>query len=159
MGRSSGARPPKAVREEVAQLKARLGECDSSEWQKAQAIFDDIVELCRVVGPSRGKMAPRACKLCGRYGHTRQFCPHSDRELREYERWKEANPPLREEDCDAEQWAHVSQCRAITARVEEGRRLGLGCTREVECASEIDLECACSGCVEWRAWMEQKGPS
>ena len=151
MGRSSGARPPKAVREEVAHLKEKLRECDSGEWQKAQLIFDEIVELCGAVGPSRGKMIPRACRLCARYGHTRQFCPYNDRELREYERWKAANPLPTEENCDAAQWAHILECRAINARVDEARDLGLGCTREVECASEIDLECACSGCVAWRA--------
>ena len=74
MGHSSGARPRKAVAKEVNALKARLATVQSHQWQKAQCIFDEIVALCEVRGPSGGQMVPRACRFCGFYGHSRQYC-------------------------------------------------------------------------------------
>ena len=57
MARSSGARPKKAVREEVMELKRLLGETHSDKWQRAQTIFDEICRLCEVKGPSGSRMS------------------------------------------------------------------------------------------------------
>ena len=45
MGKSSGARPKKAVKQEVDALKRELGTIQSWEWQRAQVVFDRIVEF------------------------------------------------------------------------------------------------------------------
>lgn len=75
MPRSNGYRPKKAVKEEVNYWRAKLSECDSSQWQKAGMIMDNITGLLEAdLGPSRGKINPRACRYCGFYGHTRQWC-------------------------------------------------------------------------------------
>lgn len=38
--------------------------------------MDEITSLLGTsLGPGNGKIEPRACKWCGYYGHTRQWCP------------------------------------------------------------------------------------
>lgn len=75
MPRSSGYRPKAAVREEILELRERLSNLRSSEWAKAGRIMDQITSLLgHRHGPMRGKIAPRACKYCGYFGHTRQWC-------------------------------------------------------------------------------------
>ena len=166
MAKSSGARPKKAVRAQVMALRAKLALVPSDKWQRAQAIFDEICALCEVNGPSNGRMVPRSCKVCGFYGHTKQFCPVWIRKkermtAREIEMDKACDyvPPRCQEDCDRgpEQWAWICQMKAIEMRVQEGVARGLGCKKEriVTCASDIMLpeECGCSDCEEWLAWM------
>ena len=165
MARSSGARPRKAVRAEVAALRAKLAEVPSDKWQRAQAIFDEICALCEVTGPSNGKMVPRSCRVCHRYGHTKQFCPvWKARVERMTEREVELlgpgyKRPQSLEECPGgpAQWEWISHLMAIEARVAEGTARGLGCTvkRTVRSAADKVLaeECGCSGCVEWIAWM------
>ncbi len=76
MGRSNGYRPKKAVREEVLFWREELAKCDSSEWLRANRIMQEITTLLgHAMGPGNGKIEPRACKWCGFYGHTRQWCP------------------------------------------------------------------------------------
>ena len=75
MGRSSGYRAKKGNKEQISKLRARLAECKCSQWQRATIIMREIVELTgKSVGPSGCSVEPRACKYCGRYGHTRQHC-------------------------------------------------------------------------------------
>lgn len=96
MGRSNGYRPKAAVREEVLALRARLSLLDSSQWQKASMIMDQITTLLgHTGGPMGAKIEPRACRCCHYYGHTRQHCPRikrmeeeaADRLLREDEQY------------------------------------------------------------------------
>ena len=72
---SQGCRPKKAVAKEVGELRARLSECHTGQWRKAQCIFDQMAALTAKQGPMGGKMVPRACRYCGYYGHSRQHCP------------------------------------------------------------------------------------
>ena len=76
MGRSNGYRPNKAVKDEVLALRARLSKCHAYEWQRAGMLMDSITQLLgHDLGPSRGRIEPRACKYCKYYGHTSQWCP------------------------------------------------------------------------------------
>ena len=75
MGRSSGYRARNANKAEVAELRARLGELRSNEWQKAGIIMEQITSILgHRGGPSHGRIEPRACRSCSYYGHTRQHC-------------------------------------------------------------------------------------
>lgn len=76
MGRSNGYRPKKEVRDEMLYWRAELAKCDSSQWVRANAIMTQITQLLgKYQGPGNGKIEPRACRWCGFYGHTRQWCP------------------------------------------------------------------------------------
>ena len=92
MGRSNGYRPKVAVRKEVLELRARLGELRDDQWQRASCIMQNITSLLgHDYGPMGGKIEPRACRFCHYYGHTRQWCPkriaaEAKREEREYEK-------------------------------------------------------------------------
>ncbi len=113
MARSVGARPRKAQREEAARLRAKLGECRSDQWQRAQVIFEELCAVCGVTGPSYSLMTPRACRFCHMYGHTRQYCPRKrvaeerarDREVAEASQIKNQLP--QQATCSAAQWAWV----------------------------------------------------
>ena len=75
MGRCNGYRPTKANREEYEKLRAALHQLDSSQWVKASYIMREITALLgHAGGPMNGKIEPRACRYCGYFGHTRQFC-------------------------------------------------------------------------------------
>lgn len=163
MGRSSGARPKKAVKAQVELLRARLGTITSDRWQAAQSIFTEICALCDVVGPSNGLMVPRACKVCHLYGHTRQFCPKAlARKAAMTARELELDAALGYvipdslEECPhgPAQWHSICKQNAIEERVREGMAKGLGCNREreVTCASDM-VDCDCKGCVAWADWM------
>jgi len=97
MGRSPGYRPKAAVRDEVLALRALLAECDSSQWQKAQRIMDHITSLLgKPTGPMNGKVEPRMCKVCGYFGHTKQWCPVlKEREERAMDRLLDEDRELR----------------------------------------------------------------
>ena len=163
MARSSGARPKKAVREEVAALKARLGELRSDEWQKAQCVMDHICALCEVTGPSYGQMVPRACRYCHRFGHTRQHCKSRKamleaKEEEEYEAL--CNQPAyrspTEQECSPEHWAYLQLLKRIEERREEGIILGRGgCKLQgaIHDCHDVLLDCKCEGCEDWEQWM------
>ena len=169
MARSSGARPKKAVKAEVDALKKRLGTITSDRWVAAQAVFDKICALCDVVGPSGGQMVPRACRVCGYFGHTRQYCPEwlarraamSDRELEEVLAEKAAGyrtPQSLEESESPEQWKWICELNAIEECVEKGKALGRGgCKQVVRSAHKINLRCNCTGCIDWQEYMREEG--
>jgi hypothetical protein len=160
MGRSSGARPKKAVAEEVKRLKEALGEVHSYDWQKAQCIFDEMCSLCGVSGPSGGIMVPRSCRLCGYYGHTRQYCPRRDPEQEETDK-EHASLLKRDESgtlaryragATPEQAAWIAELAKINARFEQacaalerGELTGCLCGG---CGAD-----KCQGCTEWAAFM------
>jgi hypothetical protein len=82
MARSSGYRAKRCNEEEVAELRARLAECSSSQWQKATLIMQEIAKVTgKSIGPSGGKVEPRACKYCHYFGHTRQHCEKRKRDV------------------------------------------------------------------------------
>lgn len=76
MGRSNGYRPKKAERERVMLWREELARCDSSQWLRAGFIMQEITTLLGAkMGPGNGRIEPRACRSCGYYGHTKQWCP------------------------------------------------------------------------------------
>ena len=125
MARSGGVRPKKNVEAEVQALKVRLGKLRSVDWLEAQLIFDRMTDLCGARGPSNGKMAPRACKYCNYYGHTRQYCPvrARDQELaddKEYQKLvRDRYVPIAGPDsprCKGpEHWAYIVETRRLFA--------------------------------------------
>lgn len=81
MGRSSGYRARKDVREEIDELRARLSQCRVSQWQKAGYIMQQITQLLgHSGGPQGGRIDPRACTYCQYFGHTKQHCPKYKRD-------------------------------------------------------------------------------
>ena len=144
MARSSGARPKKAVKEEVEALKAYLGTIRSYDWVRAQVVFDKICELCEVSGKS-GKMVPRSCKTCGYFGHTRQFCPEfkvpDDRG--QLQRWLAQATP--------EQLAWADKVKSWNEQHDSRIAEAGGCKsgRIIRSASDIEY-CACEGCEAYR---------
>lgn len=167
MGRSSGARPSKAVRDEVLALRAQLATIPSDKWQRAQVIFDQMTALCGVAGPSNGRMNPRACGCCGHYGHTKQYCPiNMTRKAQMTERELELDAargyvvPTDLSECPfgPAQWEMIQRQNAIETRVEDAIARGLGCKagRELTSASDV-VDCDCSGCVEWKVFVGSQG--
>ena len=59
------------------------------------------------------------------------------------------------------QWEHICRLKAIEEATEEAHARGLGCKRqrELTCASDVVLDCGCSGCVEWREFMKKAKPA
>ena len=168
MGRSSGARPHAKNKERVETLRAKLGTIRSDEWQKAQAVFDEMCALCEVHGPSGGMMVPRSCRVCKFFGHTQQFCPvkkarDAARTEREIERDRAHGyvPPSCVEECPGgqEQWEMICRQDEIERIQEEKTALGMGCHVDrgwITCASDkvMPSECGCQGCKEWLAWTK-----
>lgn len=74
MGRSSGYRPKREVREQVEALRAELAECQHGDWIRAQALQGQCAELMQVKGPSGNAIEPRMCRRCERYGHSAEHC-------------------------------------------------------------------------------------
>lgn len=75
MPRSMGYRANKENAEVVKELREKLGECTVDSWQRAGYIMQQIAQLTsKGVGPSYGRVEPRACKYCKYYGHTKQHC-------------------------------------------------------------------------------------
>ena len=159
--RSAGCRPKKAVRDEVNQLKRILGATHKYEWQRAQILQNEIARLCGVAGPSGGLMIPRACKLCGYYGHTSQYCPHDmDRVKLALQREQADYRPLTEAQCTPEQWVWVCDLRRVHARATEAIGKGLGCSKtKPTCGTERQLECKCKDCEAWHAFMGAAPPA
>ena len=148
MAKSSGARPKKAQRAELLALKAELNKCKSSEWIRAQSIFDRMVNLCKSRGPSGMVMQPRSCRSCGYFGHTSQHCPkikalweeaaaHPERLV-----WPEE---LKESDCTPEQWQSIKRMEAMDALYDQCVAEGMGC-------SAGDGKGACMKCQDCEAW-------
>ena len=154
--------------------KLRLYETPADDFATAQQLMDVIVDITgQKSGRLGGKIQPRICTSCGHWGHSREYCaywshlyedkiglppskfskhlPHDPARG-----WR--RPESREECASDEEWEWVCTLKRINERVEEGRRLGKGCTsgREVRCAGDIDLHCACNGCVEWRKWVRDE---
>lgn len=81
MPRSLGYRPRNDVRDEVMALRSQLGELTTQHWQQASMIMHQIAVLTgKCNGPSGGSVEPRACKYCGYFGHTRQWCPRREKD-------------------------------------------------------------------------------
>ena len=75
MGRCSGYRPKKAVRDEVLQWRWCLSTLTVDDWLKAQFIMNRITSLVGATGgPMGGVIEPRACRYCYYFGHTRHTC-------------------------------------------------------------------------------------
>ena len=156
-------RPKAAQRVQFNLLKAQLGGCHGGQWQKAQCIMDRMCELVGVFhGPSRGLISPRACGYCDRFGHTRRSCPHlkdaslrsADSDIRqmEFEKSRIRMPKTREEATSEKEWLWAERLRELDTRFQAAVTKGLGCSsgKVITCASDIDLDCQCAGCIEWK---------
>lgn len=167
MPRSSGPRPSPEVREEVAQLRARLAECRSRDWAKAYRIFAAICALCNHSGSKGGNGTPypRACAFCDRYGHSTQFCKalkvwqaqkaekEKDKELAAEARWAASLPRV---STLPAYWAE--ELRLWRERYEAACEAGLeGCLMEWErgaCeANGVPENERCAGCKQWEGYM------
>tara|TARA_B100001250_G_C19815924_1_gene798378 strand:+ start:487 stop:951 length:465 start_codon:yes stop_codon:yes gene_type:complete len=151
MARSSGARPRKAQREEVARLKAELGTVRRGEWARAQLIFGKICVLCGVIGPSGQMMTPRSCRVCGYYGHTAQYCPV------DLQRVRRASDALQWTPTTPEEIAWAEELKAIDARVAEGKaRWTCEYVDQREPATEawqLTNDCTCASCLAYRTFI------
>ena len=152
MGRSNGYRPKKAVKEEVMRLRAKLGELNTQEWAQAQVLMNHITALMNVKGGPEGAMIiPRACRYCGYYGHTKQFCKKRiEKQRRCYD--LECDKLLAE-DVDMmptePKDERALRFDAIEERMWEGVRRELGPKEP----SEHERHCDCAECREWDEWM------
>ena len=170
MPRSSGARPKKEQREDVAYLRERLGECTGAEWQKAGAIFREICRLCNHKGSKggHGSPYPRACRYCDRYGHSTQFC--KVRQAAAKAREEAEVDRLLEEDR-----ARKAQSKGLTLhpywqakfkwlqeRYDAARDAGLeGCVEEWDLGGPCSMNGVpvgqrCAGCEQWHAFMRKR---
>ena len=85
MARSQGYRAVNANREEADAIRKELGE--TQDWVKAQGLMTRLVEVLGKRGPTGVGVSPRACRACGYYGHTKQWCPRvAAKEDKEIER-------------------------------------------------------------------------
>ena len=145
MGKSSGARPRKAVAEEVGELREQLGTLKSGDWQLAYRIYGEIAELCGHIGPMGGGAHPRACKYCGYFGHTREFCKVRIEEgIKELTAEREYMRRVKEEA----RLKYPEHCRLMDElRARYERTHGQGCLR----AKEGGWPCnECEECVKFR---------
>ena len=157
MGKSSGARPKKAVAEEVAVLRELLNKLTSSEWQRAYAVFDKIAELCGHLGPMGGGSHPRSCRYCGYYGHTKEFCERRKRAVewedeRRLKVMRTESEAMRMEVQQARKadpaWA--AELRDLDARYRRAMDEG-GCEG---CLREGDWPCGeCEQCARFDYWF------
>ena len=155
MGRCSGYRPRNSNRAEVDALRAQLNATRSDEWQKAKMLMDDITRILgHYGGPSGGGIVPRACKYCGFFGHTKQFCRKLeadarmreeigyDHEIAKLQTYLNGRPDVHDEDW--ERWLQWSHKRYVAL-----------CEMGLECdMPEADMarDCpGCAGCDAWRA--------
>ena len=103
MAKSKGYRVRVYNREEICELRRKLGECHKTQWQRASHIMQRIAELTpNHIGPSGSRVEPRSCRYCGYYGHTRQHCEKRQADEaeavdREIEREAERRAGLRRE--------------------------------------------------------------
>ena len=85
MARSQGYRAVNANRKEADAIRKELGE--TRDWVKAQGLMTRLVEVLGKRGPTSVGVSPRACRACGYYGHTKQWCPRvAAKEDKEIER-------------------------------------------------------------------------
>ena len=153
MGKTSGYRAKKQDRVEFAALKDRLGKCSGSQWQKAYAIMDMMTTLLgHKGGPSKAFIAPRSCKYCGYFGHTKQFCrkkksdedKQNDREIaRHREAMRSGGRRMSDE------W--IKECDILIKRAYEANELFEECTGG---ANANGLSCGqCENCVKWHGYV------
>ena len=160
MGKSSGARPTKAVAEEVAVLRAQLGTLTSSEWQKAYLVYGMITDLCEHRGPM-GKANPRACGYCGFFGHTREFCKRREEHARLNEERETRNMRTEHDEIVASLAEHrlknpkrARELEDLNMRYDRAMNEGgcKGCLR----AEGEEWPCnECEECVKFRLWFDK----
>ena len=132
----------------------------TGQWRDAAVLFGHICQLAGLTkSPGGGRPYPRACRVCGYYGHNRLKCPRyasrqaawaaAERKKSEYLCPLKGGPIMFE--------GQLEWCREVQARhdrSDEGERLGIGtCTRRSRCAWDSDSKC--SGCDEWEEWMSK----
>ena len=72
MGKAEDRAEKKLV---LGQLRERLGELNTGQWQQAQAVMTQITAITGRRGGMGGLVCPRACKCCKLFGHTSEHCP------------------------------------------------------------------------------------
>lgn len=139
-------------------LRARLNATPGRDWRKAGFIMQEIVWILgHRVGPSRGRINPRACSHCDYFGHTRQWCKvrvvdearrkveREQKEAREHDAWVGSLSGVRA----SPEW--VAELEWLNRRYKAACAAGGGCTenKPAECAGEhVPCE-ACEGCAAW----------
>lgn len=66
----------------IAPLRVKLNTLRSHQWVEAQQLLNEIQDITggRRRAKLAGTAAPRVCKYCGYYGHTREHCKQRDRD-------------------------------------------------------------------------------
>ena len=83
MARSNGYRPKKEQAKLVKRLRAKLGKCHVTQWQKASWLMQQISQACGAeYGPSGSAVTARSCRYCKYYGHNTTYCKKRQRDER-----------------------------------------------------------------------------
>ena len=158
-GRSKGYRATAETRDEMDALRMRLGTCRLSDWQKARAIMQQIVQLTgQQLGPSGSSVEPRSCRYCGYFGHSRQNCKKykkdvKDGEAKVYEKEIAAHRRFMEQRQRERTPADVAWAAWIDwsdAMYDAACAQNLGCEREEPPSCNI-----CTGCQAWDDFCDQ----
>lgn len=152
--------------------KLKLYNCAPYDFSRAQMFMDKIV-ACTGQRPGKlgGRITPRVCSSCRRWGHTSQHCAEWERRYTTTHDIELVRYPQRSVDrCDTtvveltedeRKWA--AYLNAIVARREEAEALGIGCLhineREPATAAwQLTQDCHCDGCVAWTEFMNRPYP-
>lgn len=156
MGRCSGYRARNENREEVDALRRKLSGLRQKDWGKASII---MAEIARVLGHDKGPMGgaivPRACRYCGYFGHTRQWCSvRMRREATELDEWVQREKEALGGEVTGRvnpEW--LAWMDWVDRRSKAARCAGWGCwTVTRESAADVPCE-ACEGCKGWDRFM------
>ena len=148
--RSAGTRGKAKDREELARLKGLLAQCHKDDFMQAAYLYGLICDIVGLTSPSGAAPYPRACRVCGWYGHNRLKCPRyasqqaaaaaNEKSKCEYTSPLNGGPELYAGHRD---WC--LEVRAIEERNKEGVRRGIGAAHT--------SNCDCKACREWDEWM------
>ncbi len=151
--------------------KLKLYNCAPYDYSTAQILMDKIVE-CTGQKPGRlkGRITPRVCSSCRRWGHTSQYCAEWEQRYKDThgevvrypQRSVKRDDVIVELTEDEMKW--VAHLKAREARREEAEALGLTCLhineREPATAAwQLTLDCRCTNCVAWIEFMSRPYPN
>ena len=123
--RSAGTRGKAKDREELARLKGLLAQCHKDDFMQAAYLYGCICDIVGLTSPSGAAPYPRACRVCGWYGHNRLQCPRYASQqaaaaANEKSKCEYTSPLDGEPHCGLCEPAHASKLRAlISNRVSE----------------------------------------
>ena len=153
--KSQGYRPTNANRAEVDELRAELATLRSYDWLRARRVMKEISETlgCKS-GPTGGVIAPRACKYCDFYGHTRQWCQKRIRDEQAREE-RETNQIIAQHMRESAKWGECKDVAWAKLCEHKMRRYEAACDAGHGCVAGADYPCdECEGCKAWDVFME-----